>query len=168
MPRSRLPTIASDAGGPTTTALRRATTAADSRLGLGTTSFRSRWLAAKAPLSQSTVCRSSTCEYTSDKTPYPDYVGGYYKFEGELPAMQAFCYAEGRAAMYEWLMAARTDPALPAEVKAAPDPPVPPPHLQRVRPAHPRVVSGRGEPARSPGPGTPARHARVGATRRMS
>ena len=91
-------------------------------MGLGTTSFRSRWLAAKAPLSQSTVCRSSTCEYTSDKTPYPDYVGGYYKFEGELPAMQAFCYAEGRAAMYEWLMAARTDPALPAEVKAAPDP----------------------------------------------
>lgn len=132
-----------------------------------------------------------TYEYTSERTPYPDYVGGYYKFEGELPAMQAFCYAEGTAAayamalrqkpeeasyferhtresirfgflmqhdaldtypysrplqvfggvgyamnepkvridyvhhalsaMYQWLIAARTDPALPAEVKAAPD-----------------------------------------------
>lgn len=39
-------------------------------------------------------------QYTSDRTPYPDYVGGYYKFEGELPAMQAFCYAEGTAAAY--------------------------------------------------------------------
>lgn len=50
-----------------------------------------------------------TYEYTEDNAPYPDYVGGYYKFEGELPAMQAFCYAEGTAAAYD--MALRMDPA---------------------------------------------------------
>lgn len=50
-----------------------------------------------------------TYEYTEDRTPYPDYVGGYYKFEGELPAMQAFCYAEGTAAAYD--MALRMEPA---------------------------------------------------------
>lgn len=38
--------------------------------------------------------------YDSDRTPYPDYIGGYYKMPGELPAMQAFCYAEGTAAAY--------------------------------------------------------------------
>ncbi|MDP2306013.1 MAG: hypothetical protein Q8P18_08295 [Pseudomonadota bacterium] len=50
-----------------------------------------------------------TYEYTEDNAPFPDYVGGYYKFAGELPAMQAFCYAEGTAAAYD--MALRMDPA---------------------------------------------------------
>ena len=49
-----------------------------------------------------------TYEYTEENAPFPDYVGGYYKFEGELPAMQAFCYAEGTAAAYD--MALRMDP----------------------------------------------------------
>lgn len=49
-----------------------------------------------------------TYEYTEDRAPFPDYVGGYYKFEGELPAMQAFCYAEGTAAAYD--MALRMKP----------------------------------------------------------
>lgn len=48
-------------------------------------------------------------EYTEDNAPFPDYVGGYYKFQGELPAMQAFCYGEGTAAAYD--MALRMDPA---------------------------------------------------------
>ncbi len=47
--------------------------------------------------------------YTSERTPYPDYIGGYYKFEGELPAMQAFCYGEGTAAAYD--MALRMRPS---------------------------------------------------------
>lgn len=47
-------------------------------------------------------------EYTTERTPYPDYIGGYYKFEGELPAMQAFCYGEGTAAAYS--MALRSKP----------------------------------------------------------
>ena len=50
-----------------------------------------------------------TYEYTEANAPFPDYVGGYYKFAGELPAMQAFCYAEGTAAAYD--MALRMDPA---------------------------------------------------------
>ncbi|MDP2315588.1 MAG: hypothetical protein Q8P41_22000 [Pseudomonadota bacterium] len=50
-----------------------------------------------------------TYEYTEDNAPFPDYVGGYYKFAGELPAMQAFCYAEGTAAAYD--MALRMDAA---------------------------------------------------------
>lgn len=49
-----------------------------------------------------------TYEYTEENAPWPDYVGGYYKFEGELPAMQAFCYAEGTAAAYD--MALRMAP----------------------------------------------------------
>ncbi len=48
-------------------------------------------------------------EYTEDNAPFPDYVGGYYKFEGELPAMQAFCYGEGTSAAYD--MALRMDPS---------------------------------------------------------
>ncbi len=47
-------------------------------------------------------------EYTEDNAPFPDYVGGYYKFQGELPAMQAFCYGEGTAAAYD--MALRMAP----------------------------------------------------------
>jgi hypothetical protein len=39
-------------------------------------------------------------EWTSENSPYPDYIGGYYKNPVELPAMQAFCYAEGTAAAY--------------------------------------------------------------------
>jgi len=41
-----------------------------------------------------------TYMYDNEHTPYPDYMGGYYKLPGELPAMQAFCYAEGTAAAY--------------------------------------------------------------------
>ncbi|MCP4808937.1 MAG: hypothetical protein GY913_00185 [Proteobacteria bacterium] len=43
--------------------------------------------------------------WTEETAPWPDYVGGYYKFEGELPAMQAFCYAEGTAAAYQLALA---------------------------------------------------------------
>lgn len=39
-------------------------------------------------------------QWTDERTPFPDYVGGYYKMSTELPAMQAFCYAEGTAAAY--------------------------------------------------------------------
>ncbi|MBT3219792.1 MAG: hypothetical protein HN348_11940, partial [Proteobacteria bacterium] len=39
-------------------------------------------------------------EWTSDRAPFPDYVGGYYKLPEELPAMQSFCYSEGTAAAY--------------------------------------------------------------------
>ncbi len=50
-----------------------------------------------------------TYEFSSERTPYPDYVGGYYKFAGELPAMQAFCYGEGTAAAYQMAMRARPE-----------------------------------------------------------
>ncbi len=40
-------------------------------------------------------------QWTSENAPFPDFVGGYYKMENELPAMQAFCYAEGTAAAYQ-------------------------------------------------------------------
>ncbi len=39
--------------------------------------------------------------WSVDRAPWPDFVGGYYKMPGELPAMQAFCYAEGTAAAYQ-------------------------------------------------------------------
>jgi hypothetical protein len=39
-------------------------------------------------------------QWNEERSPWPDYVGGYYKLPGELPAMQAFCYAEGTAAAY--------------------------------------------------------------------
>jgi hypothetical protein len=39
-------------------------------------------------------------QWRSDRTPWPDYVGGYYKMPAELPAMQTFCYSEGTAAAY--------------------------------------------------------------------
>ena len=42
-----------------------------------------------------------TYAWSTDRAPFPDYVGGYYKMPGELPAMQAFCYAEGTAAAYQ-------------------------------------------------------------------
>lgn len=52
-----------------------------------------------------------TYEYTSERSPFPDYIGGYYKFEGELPAMQAFCYGEGTAAAYQMALRARPSEA---------------------------------------------------------
>ena len=39
-------------------------------------------------------------QWTSERSPWPDYVGGYYKLPEELPAMQTFCYSEGTAAAY--------------------------------------------------------------------
>ncbi|TNE87007.1 MAG: hypothetical protein EP330_20575 [Deltaproteobacteria bacterium] len=39
-------------------------------------------------------------QWTGDRSPWPDYVGGYYKLPNELPAMQTFCYSEGTAAAY--------------------------------------------------------------------
>lgn len=48
-------------------------------------------------------------EWTEETAPFPDYQGGYYKLPGELPAMQAFCYAEGTAAAYQ--LALRYRPA---------------------------------------------------------
>lgn len=39
-------------------------------------------------------------QWTSENSPWPDYVGGYYKIPQELPAMQSFCYSEGTAAAY--------------------------------------------------------------------
>jgi hypothetical protein len=39
-------------------------------------------------------------QWTSERAPWPDYVGGYYKLPEELPAMQTFCYSEGTAAAY--------------------------------------------------------------------
>lgn len=39
-------------------------------------------------------------QWTSKRSPFPDYVGGYYKLPCELPAMQTFCYSEGTAAAY--------------------------------------------------------------------
>lgn len=46
--------------------------------------------------------------WDEERAPWPDYVGGYYKNARELPAMQAFCYAEGTAAAYQ--LALRTRP----------------------------------------------------------
>ncbi|MEE2749891.1 MAG: hypothetical protein VX519_00545 [Myxococcota bacterium] len=42
-----------------------------------------------------------TYQWTEERAPWPDYVGGYYKMPNELPAMQAFCYAEGTSAAYQ-------------------------------------------------------------------
>ncbi len=39
-------------------------------------------------------------QWTTERSPWPDYVGGYYKMPEELPAMQTFCYSEGTAAAY--------------------------------------------------------------------
>ena len=47
-------------------------------------------------------------QWDTERAPFPDYVGGYYKLPYELPAMQAFCYAEGTAAAYQ--LALRYDP----------------------------------------------------------
>jgi len=39
-------------------------------------------------------------QYTPERAPYPDYVGGYFKVHDELPAMHTFVYTEGTAASY--------------------------------------------------------------------
>ena len=52
-----------------------------------------------------------TYEWTEDRAPYPDFVGGYYKLPNELPAMQAFCYGEGTAAAYELALRAAPEEA---------------------------------------------------------
>jgi hypothetical protein len=50
-------------------------------------------------------------QWNSERAPYPDYVGGYYKLPYELPAMQAFCYAEGTAAAYQLAIRAAPEEA---------------------------------------------------------
>lgn len=40
-------------------------------------------------------------QWRGDRSPWPDFVGGYYKLPIELPAMQTFCYSEGTAAAYQ-------------------------------------------------------------------
>ena len=52
-----------------------------------------------------------TYEWTEETAPFPDYIGGYYKLPGELPAMQAFCYAEGVAAAYTLALRFRPEEA---------------------------------------------------------
>ncbi len=39
-------------------------------------------------------------QWSGERSPWPDYVGGYYKLPEELPAMQTFCYSEGTTAAY--------------------------------------------------------------------
>jgi hypothetical protein len=46
-------------------------------------------------------------QWTGERSPWPDYVGGYYKLPEELPAMQTFCYSEGTAAAYTLAMRAK-------------------------------------------------------------
>ena len=41
-------------------------------------------------------------QWSEERSPWPDFVGGYYKIPSELPAMQTFCYSEGTAAAYRW------------------------------------------------------------------
>jgi len=47
--------------------------------------------------------------WDEERAPWPDFVGGYYKNANELPAMQAFCYAEGTAAAYQLALRSRPD-----------------------------------------------------------
>ena len=39
-------------------------------------------------------------QWSSERAPFSDYTGGYFKMTEELPAMQTFCYSEGTAAAY--------------------------------------------------------------------
>ncbi len=39
-------------------------------------------------------------QWRGENSPWPDFVGGYYKMPNETPAMQSFCYSEGTAAAY--------------------------------------------------------------------
>ncbi|MBN1335930.1 MAG: hypothetical protein JXB39_08225 [Deltaproteobacteria bacterium] len=50
-------------------------------------------------------------QYDEARTPWRDYLGGYYKLPHELPAMQAFCYAEGTAAAYQMALRAAPEQA---------------------------------------------------------
>ncbi|MEZ4237292.1 MAG: hypothetical protein R3F59_14305 [Myxococcota bacterium] len=52
-------------------------------------------------------------QWSAERSPWPDYVGGYYKLPEELPAMQTFCYSEGTAAAYT--LASRFDPSRAAK-----------------------------------------------------
>ncbi|MCA9490292.1 MAG: hypothetical protein KC621_10215, partial [Myxococcales bacterium] len=48
-------------------------------------------------------------QWSEERAPWPDYVGGYYKLPEELPAMQTFCYSEGTAAAYSLALQAAPD-----------------------------------------------------------
>ena len=48
-------------------------------------------------------------QWSTERSAWPEFVGGYYKMPIELPAMQTFCYSEGTAAAYA--IAKRFDPA---------------------------------------------------------
>ncbi len=50
-------------------------------------------------------------QWDGERAPFPDYIGGYYKLPYELPAMQAFCYAEGTAAAYQLAVRAAPEEA---------------------------------------------------------
>ena len=39
-------------------------------------------------------------QWSSDRAPWPEFIGGYFKIPYELPAMQAFVYGEATAAAY--------------------------------------------------------------------
>ena len=56
-------------------------------------------------------------QWRGDRSPWPDYIGGYYKLPNELPAMQTFCYSEGTAAAYT--LAARFDPSRASKYELA-------------------------------------------------
>ena len=47
-------------------------------------------------------------QWSTERSAWPEFVGGYYKMPIELPAMQTFCYSEGTAAAYA--IAKRFDP----------------------------------------------------------
>ncbi|MCB9742686.1 MAG: hypothetical protein H6740_08805 [Alphaproteobacteria bacterium] len=52
-----------------------------------------------------------TYQWDAERAPWPDYIGGYYKNPEELPAMQAFVYAEGTAAAYDLALRAKPEEA---------------------------------------------------------
>ena len=52
-----------------------------------------------------------TYQWDEERAPFRDFIGGYYKMPHELPAMQAFCYAEGTAAAYRIALEARPEQA---------------------------------------------------------
>lgn len=55
--------------------------------------------------------------WSAERSPWPDYVGGYYKLPNELPAMQTFCYSEGTAAA--WGLARKAAPERAAKYEQA-------------------------------------------------
>ncbi len=52
-----------------------------------------------------------TYQWSSERAPFPDFIGGYYKLPYELPAMQAFCYSEGTGAAYQLALRAAPEEA---------------------------------------------------------